>query len=31
MLAEQGKIDEAERFVGEAQEYLPSGMPQLRL
>ena len=31
VLAEQGKIDEAERFVGEAQEYLPSAEPQLRL
>ena len=31
VLAEQGKTDEAERFVGEAQEYLPSAEPQLRL
>jgi class 3 adenylate cyclase/tetratricopeptide (TPR) repeat protein len=31
VLAEQGKIDEAERFVGEAQEYLTSAEPQLRL
>ena len=31
VLAEQGKIDEAERFVAEAQEYLPSAEPQLRL
>ena len=31
VLAEQGKTDEAERFMGEAQEYLPSAEPQLRL
>ena len=31
VLAEQGKTDEAERFLGEAQEYLPSAEPQLRL
>ena len=31
MLAEQGKIDEAERFVAEAQEYSPSAEPQLQL
>ena len=31
VLAEQGKTDEAERFVGEAQEYLASADVQLRL
>ncbi len=31
VLAEQGKTDEAERYVAEAQEYLATAEPQLRL